>query len=59
MQEPDDGGALYIRLDNLPPGVTLEQFYKTIRPDDESGWPAALALWQSIFAHWDKQKDKA
>jgi hypothetical protein len=30
MQEPDDG-VLYIRLDGLPPGVTPEHFYKTVR----------------------------
>jgi hypothetical protein len=49
------GGYLHIRLDDLPPGVTLENFYKTIRPADESGWPAARALWQNIFKHWSKK----
>jgi hypothetical protein len=52
------GGYLHIRLDDLPPGITLNHFYKTVRPADESGWPAARALWAQIFAHWDKQKDK-
>jgi hypothetical protein len=56
MQESDDG-ALYIRLDDLRPGVTLEHFYKTVRPADESGWPAAAEMWQAIFAHWDKQRN--
>jgi hypothetical protein len=54
MQEPDDG-ALYIKLD-LPPGVTLEHFYKTVRPADESGWPAAQALWREIFAYWERTR---
>jgi hypothetical protein len=57
MQEPDDC-ALYIKLTDLPPGITLEHFYKTVRPADESGWPAARELWQEIFQYWDKQKDK-
>jgi hypothetical protein len=55
VPEADDG-ALYIKLDDLPPGVTPEHFFRTVRPADESGWPAAIELWQQIFAHWNRDK---
>jgi hypothetical protein len=52
--------ALYIRLDDLPPGliITPDRLLALMRPADEYGWPAAMEAWQRVFAHWQERKRK-
>jgi hypothetical protein len=50
-------GYLRIRLDDLPPGLAVFEFFNTVRPSSPAGWPAAIALWREIFAHGHKQRE--
>jgi hypothetical protein len=53
----DNGAALYIKLDDLPPGMTAARFLALVRPADETGWPAAIEAWRQVFAHWNRKKN--
>jgi hypothetical protein len=46
---------LYIKLDDLPPGLSLARFWSVVRPRSEAGYEEAIAMWKQIFAHWERK----
>jgi hypothetical protein len=44
-------GWLYIRLNDLPAGISASDLY---RPIHSAGYPAAFERWRKVFAHWRK-----
>jgi hypothetical protein len=42
-------GWLYIRLNDLPAGITASDLYQPVHP---AGYSAAMERWQRVFNHW-------